>query len=178
MEEHEEVIKHPLTATDVRNLEVVEPEMIQPTVTVDGKIRHGLEKFMLEDVEDVVKTNVEAVDEELTFNVRVEAETEASDKLNSEENESPLNLTIEELQSRADERRQKMKDFNYRFASRPSNIDEYESQPAYKRMGVDLDDVEPSSETTENQSRISLSSDENDDIQIRSNNSFLHDNVD
>jgi len=178
MEEHEEVIKHPLTATDVRNLEVVEPEMIQPTVTVDGKIRHGLEKFMLEDVEDVVKTNVEAVDEELTFNVRVEAETEASDKLNSEENESPLNLTIEELQSRADERRQKMKDFNYRFASRPSNIDDYESQPAYKRMGVDLDDVEPSSETTENQSRISLSSDENDDIQIRSNNSFLHDNVD
>ncbi len=178
IEDEVDVIKHPLTASEVRDLEVVDPVMIEPTVTVDGKIRHGLENFMIEDVKKVVKTNVVEVDEELEFNVRVETKTETTDKLNREDNESPLNLTIEELQSRADERRQKMKDFNYRFASRPSNIDEYESQPAYKRMGVDLDDVEPSSETTENQSRISLSSDDNDDIQLRSNNSFLHDNVD
>ena len=176
--EKEEVVKHPLTAADVRNLEVVDPVMIQPTVTVDGKIRHGLENFMIEDVKKAAKTNAVEVDEELKFNVRVEAKTEISDKLTNDENESPLNLTIEELQSRADDRRQKMKDFNYRFASKPSNIDDYDSQPAYKRMGVDLDDVEPSSETTENQSRISLSSDNNDDIQLRSNNSFLHDNVD
>ena len=72
-----------------------------------------------------------------------------------------------------------MKDFNYRFTNRPSNNnEEYQSKPAYKRMGVDLDDVEPSSEPTENKSRISLSSDDNDDIQLRSNNSYLHDNVD
>ena len=72
-----------------------------------------------------------------------------------------------------------MKDFNYKFVNRVNkNIDEIESQPAYKRMGVDLEDVEPSAETTENSSRISLSSDDNNDIQLRSNNSFLHDNVD
>ncbi len=178
IEVQEEVIKHSLTASEVRDLEVVDPVMIQPTVTVDGKIRHGLEDFMIEDVKKDVKTNVVEIDKELKFNVRVETKTEANDKLKNEEKESPLNLTIEELQSRADERRQKMKDFNYRFANRPSNIDDYESQPAYKRMGVDLDDVELSSETTENKSRISLSSDDNNDIQLRSNNSFLHDNVD
>ena len=178
--ENEEVIKHPLTASEVRNIEVIDPVMIQPTVTIDGKIKHGLENFMIEDVKKAVKTNIntDEVDKELEFNVRVDTKTETSKNIEDEENESPLNLTIEELQSRADDRRQKMKDFNYRFASRPSNIDEYESQPAYKRMGVDLDDVEPSSETTENQSRISLSSDDNNDIQLRSNNSFLHDNVD
>jgi cell division protein FtsZ len=41
---------------------------------------------------------------------------------------------------------------------------------------VNLDDAQHSSET--NASRTSVSSDENDDIQLRSNNSFLHDNVD
>ena len=95
------------------------------------------------------------------------------------DDDSPLNLTISELQNRADDRRKKMKDFNYRFVNRVNkNIDEIENQPAYKRMGVELKEVEPSSEVSQNKSRISLSSDDNNDIQLRSNNSFLHDNVD
>ena len=56
-----------------------------------------------------------------------------------------------------------------------SKIDEFEKQPAYKRMGLDLE--QPSSSDT-NESRMSLDNDKNDDIQLRSNNSFLHDNVD
>ncbi len=58
------------------------------------------------------------------------------------------------------------------------NIDEIESEPAYKRMGVDLDDVPSSSEMDNKQSRTTLGIDDNDEIQLRSNNSFLHDNVD
>ena len=41
---------------------------------------------------------------------------------------------------------------------------------------MNLNDVQHSSEI--NASRTSVSSDDNDDIQLRSNNSFLHDNVD
>ena len=52
----------------------------------------------------------------------------------------------------------------------------FEKEPAYKRKGVNLDDAQHSSET--NTSRLSLGTDDNDDIQLRSNNSFLHDNVD
>ena len=48
-------------------------------------------------------------------------------------------------------------------------------EPAYKRMGISLDD-EGSSEDT-NISRTSVSTDD-DDIELRQNNSFLHDNVD
>ena len=55
------------------------------------------------------------------------------------------------------------------------NVDDIEKQPAYKRMGVDLDEVN-SADTT--QSRTTLILDDNDEIQLRSNNSFLHDNVD
>jgi len=90
---------------------------------------------------------------------------------------SPLDLTISELQSKAAERREKFKDFNYKFHNKVNrNIDEIEKEPAYKRMGVELDDTLHSSETP--QSRTTLDVDENDDIQLRSNNSFLHDNVD
>ena len=68
-----------------------------------------------------------------------------------------------------------MKGFNYKFTDQVNkNIDEIERQPAYKRMGVDLDEVD--SEISK--SRTSLSTDASDDIQLRSNNSFLHDNVD
>ena len=41
---------------------------------------------------------------------------------------------------------------------------------------VNLEDAQHSSETKA--SRMSVGTDENDDIQLRSNNSFLHDNVD
>ena len=87
----------------------------------------------------------------------------------------PVNSPISELLiERANERRLKMKDFNYKFNS--AKIDDIEKEPAYKRQGVNLEDVQHSSET--NASRLSIGSDENDDVQLRSNNSFLHDNVD
>ena len=87
----------------------------------------------------------------------------------------PMNSPISEiLKERADERRQKMKEFNYKFNN--AKIDDIEKEPAYKRQGVNLDAAQHSSET--NASRLSLGTDDNDDIQLRSNNSFLHDNVD
>ena len=78
------------------------------------------------------------------------------------------------MKARADERRQKMKDFNYKFNN--AKIDDIEKEPAYKRQGVNLENTQHSSET--NNSRMSLGTDDNDDLQLRSNNSFLHDNVD
>ena len=176
-----DLIKHQLSPSSLYDIEVVDPVVVKPVHTVDGKIKHGLE-----DAEEEIAatgTNVskkdETEDEELIFDVRIENSSEENDSFDDAEDDSPLNRTIAEVEGTAEARRRKMKDFNYKFVNRVNqNIDEIENQPAYKRMGVDLEDVEPSSETTENSSRISLSSDDNDDIQLRSNNSFLHDNVD
>ena len=86
---------------------------------------------------------------------------------------SPLDLTIAELQKRAEERRKKMKGFNYKFNDQLNkNIDEIERQPAYKRLGIDLD-----KNTSISKTETSLKKD-NDDFGYKSNNSFLHDNVD
>ena len=55
-------------------------------------------------------------------------------------------------------------------------IDEIEKQPAYKRAGLDLNNE--GSATNDKISRTSLGTDSNDEITLRTNNSFLHDNVD
>ncbi len=181
----EDKITHQLSTSSISDIEVIDPVLVKPVhTTVDGKIKHGLEDYMDDKPEESNSTdeNKSIEDEELKFDVRIEnTQNQDQDKRfkDGEDDSSPLNRTIAEVQGTADDRRRKMKDFNYKFVNRVNkNIDEIENQPAYKRMGVDLEDVEPSSEVTENNSRISLSSDDNDDIQLRSNNSFLHDNVD
>ena len=74
-----------------------------------------------------------------------------------------------------EKRKDHLKKFNHVFKHSVSKIDEYEKQPAYKRMGLELDQA---SSSGTNDSRMSLDNDKNEEIQLRSNNSFLHDNVD
>ncbi|PTM09570.1 MAG: cell division protein FtsZ [Bacteroidetes bacterium] len=112
------------------------------------------------------------IEDDIVFEKKVTEETKQEDV--SEELD-PMNSPISEiLKERANERRQKMKDFNYKFNN--AKIDDIEKVPAYKRQGVNLEQARHSSEN--NASRMSLGLDDNDDIQLRSNNSFLHDNVD
>ena len=113
------------------------------------------------------------VNEEMTFTkVTVKERTVASEpEETSDPFDSPISITLRE---RADERRQKMKAFNYKFNT--SKIEEIEKEPAYKRQGVNLSDVEHSSDVQSSRTTIGL--DDNDEVQLRSNNSYLHDNVD
>jgi cell division protein FtsZ len=78
-----------------------------------------------------------------------------------------MEMTIEEtLKLRADERRKKLKEFNYKFHNNVSKIDEYEREPAYKRLGIEISNTQ--SDNTN--SRISVGTDS--DLQLRSNNCF------
>lgn len=93
-----------------------------------------------------------------------------------EDDIDPFNSPINEsLVKRAAERRAKMKEFNYKFRNNLSKIEEIEKQPAYKRRGIDLDTTKPGEERI---SRTSLNTGDDDEIRFRTNNSFLHDNVD
>ena len=145
-----------------------------------GIIKYSLEEYM--EIENdllgskaAVETKVvEQIEESLNFTMKVAEPTKPTYATHSDDI-SPMEMTIEEtLKLRADERRRKLKDFNYKFHNNPSRVDELEKEPAYKRLGVDLSDVR----NANNNSRMSLGTDSNDDIQLRSNNSFLHDNVD
>ncbi len=170
----------------VNDIEIIDLEYVIPEIKVSqDTIRHTLE------LEEEFAPEIEALkevknkvreDEDLQFEVKVKKEVISNPVRiiveNLEDEVSPLNLTIAELRERADSRRDKMKMFNYKFSnSINKNIDELETQPAYKRMGVDIKNTTPSEEGN-NKSRFTLGIDDNSEIQLRSNNSFLHDNVD
>lgn len=166
--------------TATNDIIVNEPKHVIPFTEISetGIVKYSLEDYMeveneLLNSKPVVNEVQEPVNEEMNItvkNVENPAKFTASyDEIN------PVDMTIEEtLKMRADERRKKLKDFNYKFHINSSRLDEMEKVPAYKRMGVDL----PTNTSQNNQSRMSLGTDSNNDAQLRSNNSFLHDNVD
>jgi len=97
----------------------------------------------------------------------------SSDKPN--EVTSPFDQSIQSnIRMDNEKRKEQLKQFNYTFNNSINRIDEMERQPAYKRMGFEIDG--PAEDDTP--STLSIDNDSNDDIQLRSNNSFLHDNVD
>ena len=86
---------------------------------------------------------------------------------------NPINSSIAEgLAKRTEARKIKLKEYNYNF-SKAKRISEMENEPAFKRAGVDLNEFESTKA-----SRTSVSEDSNGEINLRTNNSFLHDNVD
>jgi len=159
----------------VKDIHVNEPvEIISVTeVNEEGETRYALDDFETYESSLNTKTEATEVKEEIVFEKKVLQVQDAEEIVHEEID--PMNSPISELLiARADERRRKMKDFNYKFNN--AKIEEIEKEPAYKRQGVNLEDAQHSSET--NASRLSVGTDDNDDIQLRSNNSFLHDNVD
>jgi len=168
---------------DVKEMDVNEHVEVIPVLEYnkEGETRYSLDDYMeLENKLTGAKSKAEEfepkiIEDELIFEKKTLA-TEGSETVTATTKEvDPMDSPIEELlKERADERRKKLKDFNYKFQNNLGNIDEIEKEPAYKRQGIDLDENPAQNKV----SRTSLSEDSNDEIQMRSNNSFLHDNVD
>ena len=173
-------------AIDVNQIEVIDYIELIPTEEKNeiGEVIHEIEDHLIfEPLSDVSEKNTftensDNVESEVEVEVEVEVvevEETVSEISDSEEEIDPLNTSLADLQKqRSKERRLRMKEFNYKFNN--SKIDEIEKEPAYKRHGVDLEETKHSSD--EDRSRLTLDIDENEDIQLRKNNSFLHDNVD
>ncbi|MEA9411464.1 cell division protein FtsZ [Flavobacterium sp. PL02] len=166
-------------SNETRDIKVNQPVQFVPVTELSDKgiIKYSLEEYMeLENdftsSKPVEKVIEEVIPEELNITVHQRA---VAPETNFSAEVSPMELTIEEtLRLRADERRKKLKEFNYKFHNNVSRVEELEKEPAYKRLGIDLSN---SSQNNTN-SRISVGTDSNNDLQLRSNNSFLHDNVD
>jgi cell division protein FtsZ len=162
---------------ETKNIEVNKPVQVVPITEVNesGVVRYSLEEYMevennLFDSKPVNKV-AEPEIEEMKITMKVNAESQFDSNY---ESISATEMPIEDaLKSRADERRKKLKEFNYKFHNNPSRVDEFEKEPAYKRFGIDL-----TAPTQNVNSRLSIGKDSNNDSQLRSNNSYLHDNVD
>ncbi len=135
-------------------------------------------RYVLEDdTESAIAAEVEVdqqvePEEQMTLKTKVTPEVEPAE---NPESMDPMNTPIAQLlRERTEERKRKMKEFNYKFRNSASKIDEIERQPAYKRMGIELDDAKAQEDQL---SRTTVNLDD-DNVDLRSNNSFLHDNVD
>ena len=164
-------------SNEAHNINVVQPIQFVPVteLTDNGIIKYSLEEYM-EVENDFVQSKPQVKQEEVPAELNITMKQVVPIEVNEvvAESVSPMDMTIEEtLRFRAEERRKKLKEFNYKFHNNVTRIDELEREPAYKRLGVDL-----TNQATSQNSRISVSTDSNNDLQFRSNNSYLHDNVD
>ena len=137
---------------DVNEITVNDPIHIIPVSEVDGS------DTKKSGFDDYTKLKTVSVSSQIKENKKV---------LN------PLNSSIADgLAKRTEARKIKLKEYNYNF-SKAKRISEMEKEPAFKRAGIDLDDVD-----AVKMSRTNISEDSNGETNLRTNNSFLHDNVD
>ena len=158
----------PLQKDDIAQVETPAEEGEKTSATV----------FQLEEIEEApLSKKEESTPAEINqIELKEIAETpEAYTQNKIPEASSPFDQSIRETISLQNEKRkEQLKQFNYTFNKNIIRIEEMERQPAYKRLGFELDGpIEERAPST-----MSLDNDSNDDIQLRSNNSFLHDNVD
>jgi cell division protein FtsZ len=169
---------------DIRDMEVKDPVEIIPVLeyNASGEKRYSLDDYMeLEESlaaasETAFAGAVEEESESLIFERKTLEPVAATKTIPTpEEALDPMDAPIEALlKERAEERRRKLRDFNYKFNNSINKVEEIEKEPAYKRQGISLSD-------TPNEGRLSrttLSTDATEENQLRTNNSFLHDNVD
>ena len=141
---------------DINEIEVVNPVHIIPVTEVNG-----------------INANKSGVDDYEIINKTVEPLASEVKNDNNELVLNPLNSSIADgLSKRTEERKIKLKQYNYNF-TKANNIKSMENEPAFKRAGVSLDSIDQFKS-----SRSVISEDSNGEINLRTSNSFLHDNVD
>jgi len=146
------------------------------------QIEEIIEEVQFEETHFVEEVNDE--DDEIKFRVQdVVSKEEQIEELMNEVNNMVNNVSAEELNDEQEikiekhiQRIKELKNLNVTINS-PGGIRDLEKEPAYKRKNKKLNEVPHSSE--QQISRLTLFEDSvNNKAEIRTNNSFLHDNVD
>lgn len=111
------------------------------------------------------------------FYVFTKPETKTETVVNIKQDTSfkESDITETEIDKKSNERIQRLKDLSTKLRT-PEGLSELENSPAYVRRNVVLSNVTLSSESEI--SRFTLSENDDKKVEIKSNNSYLHDNVD
>ena len=88
---------------------------------------------------------------------------------------SVISPSPEEQQKLAQERLERIQQYTLKM-KKSDGIRELENEPAFVRRKIQLNQVNQSESL--NSSRFNISTDANGNVSLKSNNSFLHDNVD
>ena len=166
---------------EVLDYEVVIAENSDSLSIVDFPLQQNLKEqkvlFHLNKDEKIVDQNDEQ-EKIKRYVLKLEEEEDEKNENKNLEDElnkfSPINNSIAEgLARRKEERKNKLVEFNYRF-NKNLKTEELEREPAYKRQKVDFN----SGENESSISNTTIGEDSSKTDVLRTNNSFLHDNVD
>jgi cell division protein FtsZ len=149
-----------------------ETEEVKPAEVEAPVSKTDAEGFTLTTREEVPEKTESSQEMEFTFHT-----VESDNSLKTEEADVPPQDTIsrEEQIRLAQERIRKLKDITLKMKS-PEGLAALEKQTAFERKNIILENKTPSTESSV--SRYTLSEGDDKKIEIRPNNSFLHDNVD
>lgn len=128
---------------------------------------------------EVTNTVTDSVEEEETIdtaNWDEEPFLKSEPVAEEDQNTIVSKVQNEEQLKKAQDRVSRLKELNFKLLKTPNGLTELENEPAYKRRNINLDSTPHSSESQV--SRYTLSEGDDKKIEIKPNNSFLHDNVD
>ena len=186
--DYETIDNELINEIEVFDIEEVKPENIEINESEENEITDGLfsNKLDLESVTEEVEFIKLDLDEEENLD---EKDSKTDDLIINEEDsleeqEVSLNITNEndhvfENPIQVDPldenrlRRENLKKYNYVFNDGNSSVEDLEKEPAYKRMGVQINS-NINNEQVESKTVLN----ENNEIEFPEPNSYLHDNVD
>ena len=181
VEEKEDMMDFTITNTEdvVEDAKEVVVEEVETRVvlTLDDDLEENLtEEDLSLDVEEVTISEVEEKQEvSFTFNMSENGAVppEPEMKMRERVKINPQEVDENEMMSR--KREEKLKNIS-NILRTPSGLTNLIDEPAFKRNGINLEDVPHSSESELSNQTLSLG--EDNVVQLKQNNSFLHDNVD
>ena len=179
----DELIEEKIDTRNINEINVIDEEIVEfdnelkfdfpisNNSNIDHKVVHILEEDVneIEVIDPVQIIPYTVVDDNNSTTDAVES-LGTDSKINEV---NPINSPIVDgLAKRTEERKIKLKEFNYKFV-KSRKVEDMEKEPAYKRAGIELnDDVESCLSSS------SLELDDEGNLNLNSKNSFLHDNVD
>ena len=152
-------------------------ESIELDVTIDNSIEDSNIEYIKLDLNQDIEQNIEIVENENIAgmdNINLERVEE-----NNNIFEQPIVSSIDDDDDDDDDdensiRKKNLKKYNYVFKNNNSSIEDLEKIPAYKRMGIEIDNSKESIDETYSKTVLN----EENKLEFPDVNTYLHDNVD
>ena len=147
-------------------------ESIDLDVTINNSIEDSNIEYIKLDLNQDIEQNTEIVENE---------NIDGMDNINLERVEENNNIFEQPIVSSIDDdddensiRKKNLKKYNYVFKNNNSSIEDLEKIPAYKRMGIEIDNSKESIDETYSKTVLN----EENKLEFPDVNTYLHDNVD
>ena len=186
-ENHDELIHANSFDQDIIKSNLDEEVDINMSNSINEKDNQNDENFMFEN--DIVSENTKKVVFDLEENHDMQNEKNINDSVNYNDDNlepgdntlntdelqtlKPNQVSVDSMKVEAREREDRLRSISQQLRT-PSGLTKLEDVPAYKRSNIKLEETEHSSEINDKNYKL----DEDNNISLNKNNSFLHDNVD